>query len=174
MPRLPRPSRTASCESLDLCAPDKLTLTPNTLATPLSVLAEEKAQGHISKRALSLLAKSLGGPVFWLIVIGLMIVNQAASLAQVAVLGAWAREYDVKPREDVVVAYWLGLYGGIVFLATGTFAVGFWVWTIGSVRSGVSIHEQLLDSVFAATMRWLDSTPQGEFLRSEPRKLDVG
>lgn len=127
----------------------------------LSVLEEEKAQGHISKRSLVLLAKALGGPVFWSIILGTMVVNQVATLAQVGLLGKWAKAYEVQNREDVNVPYYLSIYGGIVVVATITYAVGSWVWALGSVRSGVRIHAELLDAVFSATVRWLDSTPQG-------------
>lgn len=73
----------------------------------------------------------------------------------------------------------------MVILGVLAMTLGFTVWVSGAVRSGMVIHKkvssqppkwviysltkprfpsQLLNSVFSATLRWLDVTPQGRII----------
>jgi hypothetical protein len=59
------------------------------------VLAEEKAEGRVSRKAIKLLITSLGGPIFWIVVLGGLIIDQSFILLQTWWLGEWSRQYSV-------------------------------------------------------------------------------
>ncbi|CED83676.1 Multidrug resistance-associated protein/mitoxantrone resistance protein, ABC superfamily [Phaffia rhodozyma] len=128
------------------------------------VLAEEKAEGHVSIRAVRLLIDSLGGPLFWVGVLSSFTLDQVLTLGQTWWLGQWSEQYDIKAPDDVSISYYLGLYCLLVLFGTLAMTSGYTIWQFGAVRSGMRIHHQLLNSVFSASLRWLDSTPQGRIV----------
>lgn len=189
------------------------------------VLAEEKAEGRVSRQAINLLISSLGGWVFWIVVLTSIILDQFLVLAQTWWLGQWADQYDPKHPEDaskvsvsasetelsregtklgltpppffhLQVQFYLFWYCILVLGGTAAMSIGFAVWAGGAVRSsvpfslpstrgdedpddpssspfcsGMVIHKKLLTSVFSASLRWLDMTPQGRIISRFTRDM---
>ncbi|KAL7413558.1 P-loop containing nucleoside triphosphate hydrolase protein [Mrakia frigida] len=138
------------------------------------VLAEEKAEGRVSRQAINLLISSLGGWIFWLVVLTSIVLDQFLVLAQTWWLGEWADQYDPRHPEDasnVSVKFYLFYYCTLVLGGTAAMSIGFAVWAGGAVRSGMVIHKKLLTSVFSATLRWLDMTPQGRIVSRFTRDM---
>ena len=103
---------------------------------------------------------SLGGWVFWTVVLASLFLDQFLVLAQTWWLGQWAEQYDPRHPEDasnVSVKFYLFWYCMLVLGGTAAMSIGFAGWAGGAVRSGMVIHKKLLNSVFSATLRWLDS-----------------
>ena len=108
------------------------------------ILAEEKAEGHLSLSALKLLCTSLGGPIFWVTILIAFAADQGAILVQTWWLGNWSRQYEVvADPKSVSVAYYLGIYCLTVLAGTVAMCIGFTVWTFGAVRSGMIIHRKV-------------------------------
>jgi ABC-type nitrate/sulfonate/bicarbonate transport system ATPase subunit len=110
------------------------------------VMAEEKAEGRMSKRAFMLLFSSLDAHP-WLhmsIVLGGLLVDCIFITLQSAWLGVWSRAYEGNGNPDPV--YYLGVLSAIVGVAMLAYAVGAARWYIGTVRAGIVIHQQVRPS----------------------------
>jgi len=59
-----------------------------------------QAEGRVSRQAINLLISSLGGWVFWIVVLSSIVLDQFLVLAQTWWLGQWANQYDPKHPED--------------------------------------------------------------------------
>lgn len=59
-------------------------------------------------------------------------------------LGRWSRQYElVADPKSVSVAYYLGIYCLTVLGGTAAMCIGYTIWTIGSVKSGMVIHKRV-------------------------------
>ena len=128
------------------------------------IVAEEKGEGRISKRAMFSFFNNFGGPFFWVIYFGLLIAGQGVSVFQTWWLGIWAKAYDEHDWKDVSIPYYLGLYTvwvviGIIFLAASEM-VFYW----GAMKACRQIHQKLVDTIFGAYVRFLDTTPVGRII----------
>jgi len=73
------------------------------------------------------------------------------------------RDEQPRARTDAssgVLSSYLGIYSAIAMATIGISAISRTLWTFARFRSGKAIHERLLDSVIACTLRFLDITPQ--------------
>ncbi|KAL7418721.1 hypothetical protein Q5752_006404 [Cryptotrichosporon argae] len=129
------------------------------------VKAEEKSEGRISKRAMFSFFRMFGGPVFWSLYFGLLVAGHALSTFQNYWLGRWAHAYDeaADPR-DVPVAFWLGSYVLVVLVSVAMFAGSAILYYIGAIKATREIHRKLVDHIFGAYQRFLDSTPVGRII----------
>ncbi|KAF8722474.1 P-loop containing nucleoside triphosphate hydrolase protein, partial [Rhizoctonia solani] len=128
--------------------------------------AEEVAKGHVGWSALKLFFFALGGAGFWFVYMAGFIFANMASLFQTYWLGIWARAYDTNmdQPERVNVSFYLGVYSTICLCGMVLYSLAFMVHIIGSIRAARRIHEQLVSSVFSATLYWLDCTPIGRVI----------
>ncbi|TYJ59220.1 hypothetical protein B9479_000209 [Cryptococcus floricola] len=126
---------------------------------------EEKSEGRISKRALFAFFRTFGGPVFWFLYFGLLVGGQAMSSFETYWLGRWARAYDESESpQDVSVAFYLGLYFVFVLIGLVELAASAILFYIGAVKASREVHRRLVNSIFGAHMRFMDSTPVGRII----------
>jgi ABC-type multidrug transport system fused ATPase/permease subunit len=111
-----------------------------------------------------LTGRNFGGPVFWLTYFGLLFGAQMVSAFQTYWLGRWARAYDEADGRHVSAVYWLSLY--IVFVLVGlVMMAGAWIlFYIGAIKASRVIHQRLVDRIFGAYARFLDTTPVGRII----------
>ncbi|KAF8682680.1 P-loop containing nucleoside triphosphate hydrolase protein [Rhizoctonia solani] len=128
--------------------------------------AEEVAKGHVGWSALKLFFFALGGAGFWFVYMAGFIFANMGSLFQTYWLGIWARAYDTNmdQPERVNVSFYLGVYSTICLCGMVLYSLAFMIHIIGSIRAARRIHEQLVSSVFSATLYWLDCTPIGRVI----------
>ncbi|BEJ16010.1 hypothetical protein CspHIS471_0506150 [Cutaneotrichosporon sp. HIS471] len=126
---------------------------------------EEKSEGRISRRALMSFFGTFGGPSFWIIYFALLFGGQAMASFQTWWLGRWAKAYEEVPDPDwVSVPFWLGLYVVWVVLSVLGFAVSAIIYYIGAMKASRAIHQKLVDHIFGAYMRFIDTTPVGRII----------
>ncbi|KAK8861563.1 hypothetical protein IAR55_002385 [Kwoniella newhampshirensis] len=129
------------------------------------VQAEEKAEGRISRQAMITFFKTFGGPIFWFTYFGLLLGSQALVSFENYWLGIWARAYDQAddPRK-VSAVYYLGLYFALVLIGIITLGASNVLFYLGAVKASREVHKRLVNRVFGAYMRFLDSTPVGRII----------
>lgn len=126
---------------------------------------EEKSEGRISRKALVSFFSTFGGAPFWILYFGLLLSGQAIVAFQTWWLGQWARAYEhVADPASVSVSYWLGLYMVWVLIGIGSIGTSAIVYYKGAMRASRVIHAKLVDRIFGAYMRFLDTTPVGRIL----------
>ncbi|CAL1696210.1 unnamed protein product [Somion occarium] len=136
--------------------------TPKTTDGKL-VTAEEVSEGHVSWSAMKLLLVNMAGKpgaiVFWGAFLVLGLVTRTMSNLDIWIIGLWARQYELQDPQDVSVAFYMSLY--LVNMLSGmlVFSAAFLLFVFGSMRASRAIHRLLINSVFSATLRWLDRTP---------------
>nr|XP_031862945.1 uncharacterized protein CI109_001420 [Kwoniella shandongensis]KAA5530017.1 hypothetical protein CI109_001420 [Kwoniella shandongensis] len=129
------------------------------------VQAEEKAEGRISRQAMISYFKTFGGPIFWTIYFGLLLSSQAITAFQNYWLGLWARAYNqAEDPRQVSAVYWLGLYVAWIFIGLITLGISTTLFYIGAIKASRELHKRLVNSVFGAYMRFMDSTPVGRII----------
>lgn len=123
---------------------------------------EEKSEGRISKRAMISFFRNFGGPIFWLIYLGLLGGGQAISAFQTYWLGRWAKAYE--GHTTVSIPYFLGLYVLWVIVGLAASAASWVLYYIGAIKASREVHRKLVASIFGAYVRFLDSTPVGRII----------
>ena len=121
--------------------------------------------GKGSGGRVSLSFSTFGGPIFWLLYFGLLLSGQLLSAFQTYWLGRWARAYnEADDWRKVSAVYYLGLYAALVvvgLVATGASAI---LYYIGAIKASRVIHKRLVDRIFGAYLRFLDTTPVGRII----------
>lgn len=126
---------------------------------------EEKSEGRISSKALIVFFKALGGPFFWFIFVTFVILGEGIQVGTNYWLGVWARAYaQAHDPKDVSVVYYLGIYVVIVLTQIAVWNMMNANFIFGSIRASRNLHARLVESIFAATLRFLDSTPSGRII----------
>ncbi|KAI0371499.1 multidrug resistance-associated ABC transporter [Pilatotrama ljubarskyi] len=131
------------------------------------VVAEEIAEGHISWPALRLYLSSMGGGhtfIFWLSVVGFLLICEFTGIFQTYWLGYWAQQYEDKDHAEVNVFYYLTVYNAVLVVGITMYCTSFLVYLFGALRASRSIHRTLLQSVLGSTLRWLDKTPTSRII----------
>ncbi|TCD64624.1 hypothetical protein EIP91_003858 [Steccherinum ochraceum] len=126
------------------------------------VVAEEIAVGRVGWSTLKLFFGSLGGER-WLLWWGAFILNMTITpfleTLETWYLGYWANQYEHRPASEVSASYYLSNYSALLLLSCTISVSGYLYFIEGAVRVSRIIHEKLVASVLASTMRWLDITP---------------
>ncbi|CAG7846211.1 ATP-binding cassette transporter abc4 Short=ABC transporter abc4; AltName: Full=ATP-energized glutathione S-conjugate pump abc4; AltName: Full=Glutathione S-conjugate-transporting ATPase abc4 [Serendipita indica DSM 11827] len=128
------------------------------------IVAEEVALGRVSWPALKMYLTALGNSAFWIVFLGGFFVADLLSVVQTFWLGHWASQYETHPTSEVNVFYYLLVYGGLLLIGMIVYSTAFTVYLFGALRASRKIHDQLITSIFAATLRWLDTTPVGRII----------
>ncbi|KAJ7754435.1 multidrug resistance-associated ABC transporter [Mycena metata] len=129
------------------------------------IIAEEIAIGHVSWKALTLYFKGMGGShtvLFFVVLVLGFVVNQVIEVSQTYYLGYWASQYG--QGTPVPVFKYLGGFSSLLFAGLVVYSVLYIYYTFGSFRASRTIHRQLVESVIAATLRWLDLTPTSRII----------
>ncbi|KAF8199798.1 P-loop containing nucleoside triphosphate hydrolase protein [Mycena galopus ATCC 62051] len=128
------------------------------------IVAEEIALGHVSWKALSLYFHGMGGNhtiPFFVAMFLAVFATQALDVTQTWYLGYWASQYALGP---VAVFKYLGSYSALLLTSLALFLISYLYYTAGSFRASRTIHKQLVESVLATTLRWLDFTPTSRII----------
>ncbi|TFY68446.1 hypothetical protein EVJ58_g1015 [Rhodofomes roseus] len=131
------------------------------------VVEEEVAVGHVGWQAMRLLFGALGGNhqvFFWFSFIGGLMLYMVFNILETWFLGFWARQYEEVPASEVNVPYFLGVYGLIMIISTLFYVAAFYVYMFGTLRASRVIHNELMRSILATTLRWLDKTPTSRII----------
>ncbi|KZT67088.1 P-loop containing nucleoside triphosphate hydrolase protein [Daedalea quercina L-15889] len=131
------------------------------------VVEEEIAVGHVGWQAMKIYFNGLGQNrqvMFWLTLLGGLVLYEVVSVLQTWFIGYWARQYDEMPASEVKVSYFLGVYGLIMVVSVVCYAAAFYVYTYGSLRASRIIHRELISSILGSTLRWLDKTPTSRII----------
>ncbi|KAJ3557433.1 hypothetical protein NM688_g1472 [Phlebia brevispora] len=132
------------------------------------VVAEEISEGHIGWPAFKLFFGNTGTGaglyIFWLMYLLPLLVARFAAILDIWVLGAWARQYEIRDPAEVSAPYYLSLYLGVVASGILMATVGYIVFVFGVVRASRIIHRVLVDSLLRSTLRWLDKTPSSRII----------
>ncbi|KAF8557389.1 P-loop containing nucleoside triphosphate hydrolase protein [Imleria badia] len=122
--------------------------------------AEEIAEGHVGWSPVLLYLLGWGGrtPVlnWFLFVFGLSVTHISKS-AQSWYLGYWAGQYQ--ESFAVNVEYNVAMYTLILWCTVTLYVLSCTLKIFGSLRAAKTIHDRLIDQIFGATFRWLDTTP---------------
>ncbi|KAG6371568.1 ABC transporter type 1, transmembrane domain-containing protein [Boletus reticuloceps] len=122
--------------------------------------AEEIAEGHVSWSAVLLYLLGWGGraPVlYWCLFVFGMSATHASRVVQNWYLGYWAEQY--RESSMVNVGYNITIYTSILCCTVTLYSLSYTVNLVGSLRACKTIHDRLIEKIFGATFRWLDTTP---------------
>ncbi|KZV74802.1 P-loop containing nucleoside triphosphate hydrolase protein [Peniophora sp. CONT] len=131
------------------------------------VMAEEVAEGHVSWSALSMYLSALGGPralLFWLVFVGGLFVGDIFRVLQTYWLGQWSEQYELRPVDQVNVAYYLGIFVAFLFGYIIAYTAAAFGYVSGIVRAARQLHKALMDAILGTTLRFLDSTPMSRII----------
>ena len=109
--------------------------------------------------------RNFGGPVFWFLFWSLLVGGQAMTAFQTYWLGRWARAYnEAADWHDVSVNFYLGLYMVWVVVSLALLSACVLLYYVGAIKASRILHRRLVDSIFAAYIRFLDTTPVGRII----------
>ncbi|KAK7058408.1 hypothetical protein VNI00_002042 [Paramarasmius palmivorus] len=126
------------------------------------IAAEEIEEGHVSWPAVKMYLSGMGGNhswVFFLAVIGSLLLSELMHTTQTWFLGYWASQYDDHDASEVPVFRNITIYSSFLFGTVIAYASGYFIYLFGIIRASRTIHNQLIQSVLGTTLRWLDTTP---------------
>ncbi|KAJ7935214.1 multidrug resistance-associated ABC transporter [Mycena leptocephala] len=130
-------------------------------SAPKIAITEEVAEGHVQWPAFKLYLSSLSSYplLFWIVFGGGIALNEITLVIQVWFLGYWSAQYEHQLPSEVSSSYYLSTYAVILAFAMVFYSSYFTVFTFGSMRASLVIHDRLMNSIVGSTMRWLDTTP---------------
>ncbi|KAF7440791.1 hypothetical protein PC9H_001139 [Pleurotus ostreatus] len=139
-------------------APNEMEVKPDGESQPSAggklIAEEEIAVGHVEWPILKKYFDSVGGKyplLFYAVLIGGYILNQAIFTFLTWFLGLWAAQYQINP--NVSPTYYLTLYGCFVLVALLIYVLSQMVYIRGAIRASKEIHAQLIDAVLGTTLR---------------------
>ncbi|KAJ7125203.1 P-loop containing nucleoside triphosphate hydrolase protein [Mycena epipterygia] len=124
-------------------------------------MTEEVAEGHVEWPAFKLYLSSLSSHprLFWLFFLGGIALNEITLVLQAWFLGYWSSKYEHQLSSEVSPSYHLSIYAAILAFAMVFYSWYFTIFTFGSMRASLVIHDRLMNSIVGSTMRWLDTVP---------------
>ncbi|KAF7364891.1 Multidrug resistance-associated ABC transporter protein [Mycena venus] len=131
------------------------------------IVAEEVQLGHVSASAWKMYFFAMGGnyPLFFFVFFfGSLFIQQGLVALRTWQLGYWAKQYDLRPAEEVDVVFYLSIFVGIVLASTVALSTAFIYLVFGQLRAMKVIHRDLIASVLSAPFRWLDVTPTSRII----------
>ena len=76
----------------------------------------------------------------------------------------WASQYEHHSSASVNVLYYLAVYGFLLLVGVVVYSGAYTIFLFGSISASRQIHERLMSSILAATLRFLDQTPVGRII----------
>ncbi|KAI0666643.1 multidrug resistance-associated ABC transporter [Trametes maxima] len=130
------------------------------------VIAEEVGEGQVGWNTMRLyFMNASNAPVLYWFVYTLMLgITHAFMSGQSYALGFWAAQYEARPASEVSVAYYLSLYGLLVFITVAAYSMVWFLYVLGGVRASSTIHTKLVTTILGTTLRWLDKTPTSRII----------
>lgn len=128
------------------------------------MVAEEKAQGKVSRRTIIQYFATAGGVFFWATYFGIILVGEILFAYCNYWLGIWSRAYEGTDPAKVSIQYYLGIYICLMLLQVGSYNSSSLLVTFGCLDAGRDVHRRLTTSVLSSTLRWLDTTPTGNMI----------
>ncbi len=111
-----------------------------------------------------------GGPgatrLYWPVIAFVYVVAQGAVPLSDWWLSRWTQDSYERGNE-----FYMVVYGGIVAGAAALGLVRVRLWADGARRSARGLHESLIAAVFAGTMRYFETTPQGRLTDAVSKDL---
>ncbi|KAJ7148752.1 P-loop containing nucleoside triphosphate hydrolase protein [Mycena crocata] len=156
-------------KQIDLPAPDEPKKADGKL-----IVAEEIEIGHVSRTAMDMFFKGMGGDhaVLWFVMLVIVLLLTAlANRFETWYLGYWASQYG--QGTSVPVFKYLGIYSGLLLADTILYCVSYVYFALGSFRASKIIHTRLVQSIFGTTFRWLDITPTSRIIARCTGDTDV-
>ncbi|EIN07962.1 P-loop containing nucleoside triphosphate hydrolase protein [Punctularia strigosozonata HHB-11173 SS5] len=123
------------------------------------IVAEDIAHGTVSLEAVMLYLRHVGGPWFWFFRLSLVVSGVVFKLYEPYYLGLWSNEYENHEASEVPASKYLCGYAILCLFQLASDVIAWIVWLNGSLHASGKIHRQLVESVFGATFRWLDTVP---------------
>ncbi|KAF7364887.1 Multidrug resistance-associated ABC transporter protein [Mycena venus] len=131
------------------------------------IVAEEVQLGHVDASAWKMYFFAMGGnyPLFFFVFFfGSVFVQHGLVALRTWQLGYWARQYDLRPAEEVDVVFYLSIFVGIAFASVVVSSTAFIYLVFRQLRAMKVIHRDLIASVLSAPFRWLDVTPTSRII----------
>ncbi|KDR83121.1 hypothetical protein GALMADRAFT_263529 [Galerina marginata CBS 339.88] len=131
------------------------------------VVAEEIVQGHVTWRSMKLLLVGLGGkhPLFFVCVWFLgMLMSDVGRTLETWFLGVWGSQYETQTPYEVNLTFYISVFSCLLLARMMVYAGNNFYLNYRSVGASRVIHEQLVESVFGSTLRWLDETPTARII----------
>ncbi|KAF9075994.1 hypothetical protein BDP27DRAFT_1380610 [Rhodocollybia butyracea] len=140
----------------------------NNTANSKLIVSEEIQEGnHVGRAAIALYISGLGGkhPVlFFTFFFACLFTAHFIGVVQTWFLSYWAEQYASHAPTQVSAPYYLGIYGLIFLIYVAILSSAHAGFIVASVKASESIHNQLVESILAATFRWLDETPTSRII----------
>ncbi|KAJ4482142.1 P-loop containing nucleoside triphosphate hydrolase protein [Lentinula aciculospora] len=140
------------------------------------IVSEEVHKGTgVGWAAINFYISNLGGNhpfIFFTTFFTCLFASHSIGVIQIWYLGYWASQYDNHTSTEVPVFFYLGIYGLIFLIWLIIISSAHIEFILASVKASGRIHNQLLESVLAATFRWLDKTPVSRIITRSTQ--DIG
>ncbi|KAF7362328.1 Multidrug resistance-associated ABC transporter [Mycena venus] len=144
-------------------------------AAPKLAITEEVAEGHVPWAAFKLYLLNLSShpALFWIFYVGGIALNEITLVLQAWFLGYWSSAYQHRPVSEVSPSYYLSIYAAMLAFAMVFYSSYFTIFTFGSMRASLVIHERLMNSIVGSTMRWLDMTPTSRVMARATQDMQI-
>ncbi|EJU03269.1 hypothetical protein DACRYDRAFT_106434 [Dacryopinax primogenitus] len=127
------------------------------------IIKEEMAEGRIKWASVKLFTDAFGGPVYWILLTLGYVIILSLDIGGTWWLGRWSAAYE-SPSSGVNVIYYLTVFILVIIFQECTWLIMQLVHALVSIKACRRIHNALMDSVLASTLRWIDSTPVGRIV----------
>ncbi|TDL20540.1 P-loop containing nucleoside triphosphate hydrolase protein [Rickenella mellea] len=135
------------------------------------VVPEEKQMGRVERAALMLFFQGFGNGVFWFITLFSKILTTVLQIARPVWIAYWSSQYA--SGMQVPALRYLGMYS-LIQLAQIVFdSLGLFLWVVGTIRASRIVHYKLIQSIFNAPLRWLDTVPIGRVIIRCTQDIDA-
>ncbi|KIJ23254.1 hypothetical protein M422DRAFT_786228 [Sphaerobolus stellatus SS14] len=126
------------------------------------IMAEEVAEGRVSRKSVKLFLSALGGkhPIifFTLWILGILL-SDWVEMLKIWFLGYWGSQYETRPASEINVAFYLGVFAALTLFMLIVYCSSYLYYVLAAMHASRSIHNRLINSVLGTTLRWLDETP---------------
>ena len=123
------------------------------------VTAEHRETGSLSWSVYSSYIKAAGGMKFFVGLLGFYLVSEVARVSSSYWLGVWSAD-----ELGASVGTYMGVYFGLSLLQTTLSGGSSYVGAVGSVAASRVLHEQMVNRILRAPMRFFDATPIGRVI----------
>ncbi|KAF9527915.1 multidrug resistance-associated ABC transporter [Crepidotus variabilis] len=143
-------------------SPERRPSAPNIVAGGKLIVAEEIVQGHVSWKSMKLLLEGLGGKrptsfaVLWCLSLLILSISKTV---EPWFLGVWGSQYETHPASEVDTVFYIAVFSAIAILNVLAYTILNYFYKWRTILASRHIHKKLVQSVFGATLRWLDETP---------------
>ncbi|KAJ2739994.1 hypothetical protein H4R23_000093 [Coemansia sp. Cherry 401B] len=147
--------------AVSLQASRSTTMSATTMAAYGKLIKDEvRARGVIRLDTWKMYFTACGGQWFALLCFGYVMITQLLAMYKDYYLAAKMSDSD-SHRHSSGEMHWLVIYLGFGVLSAIVSSLGLLVAYVGSQRASAILHEQLVDSILSAKMRWLETNPIG-------------